>query len=235
VSFQQNGDTFEIPLASNGPTGSGAASNYPTEDLTGKTDPGIGNLVIADRIKHGILSVDLTLPNVEGDNCTLQLIQMMTDKPPYATATTSDDIYFACVDLVLSATAPPPDAGPIAAPTWARAAAARRAAAAPLEAPRRSLCSRRLALAVATRVLQLKLVLSQGCMQKATLESCDTQLNPNSVSHRPCRRGISILPRLGYRHARGRFAVQSDGSDSPTATGVEAVSRSIGDVDATKF
>jgi len=53
VSFQQNGDTFEIPPASNGPTGSGAASNYPTEDLTGKTDPGTGSLILADRIKHG--------------------------------------------------------------------------------------------------------------------------------------------------------------------------------------
>lgn len=112
ISFQQNGDTFEIPPASNGKTGSGATSNYPTEDLTGKTDPGTGSLIIADRIKHGTLSLDITLPSVECNNCTLQLIQMMTDKPPYATDTTSDDIYFACVDLVLSATAPIPDAGP---------------------------------------------------------------------------------------------------------------------------
>jgi hypothetical protein len=106
VSFQQNGDGFEIPPASNGINGSGAASNYPTEDLTGKTDSGTGSLIIADRIKHGTLSLDLTLPDVECDSCTLQLIQMMTDKPPYATDTTSDDIYFACVDLVLSASAP---------------------------------------------------------------------------------------------------------------------------------
>jgi uncharacterized protein (TIGR03382 family) len=116
ISFQQNGDTFEIPPASNGKTGSGAASNYPTEDLTGKTDPGTGSLIIADRIKHGTLSMDITLPSVECNDCTLQLIQMMTDKPPYATATTSDDIYFACVDLVLSATAPIPDAGPTGGP-----------------------------------------------------------------------------------------------------------------------
>jgi Synergist-CTERM protein sorting domain-containing protein len=106
VSFQQNGDAFEIPPASNGVNGSGAVSNYPTEDLTGKTDSGTGSLIIADRIKHGTLSLDLTLPDVECDSCTLQLIQMMTDKPPYATDTTSDDIYFACVDLVLSASAP---------------------------------------------------------------------------------------------------------------------------------
>src|ERR1041384_7910507 len=39
ISFQQNGDTFEIPPASNGMSGAAAPSNYPTEDLTGKTDP----------------------------------------------------------------------------------------------------------------------------------------------------------------------------------------------------
>jgi uncharacterized protein (TIGR03382 family) len=111
ISFQQNGDTFEIPPVSNGPVGSGAASNYPTENLTGKTDPATGSLIIADRIAHGTSSFDLTLPNVECSNCTLQLIQMMIDKPPYASDTTSDDIYFQCVDLVLSASAPPPDAG----------------------------------------------------------------------------------------------------------------------------
>jgi uncharacterized protein (TIGR03382 family) len=111
VSFQQNGDTFEIPPASNGKTGTGVASNYPTEDLTGKPDPATGSLIIADRIVHGTLSFNLTLPNVECNNCTLQLIQMMTDKPPYDTSTASDDIYFACVDLVLSASAPDAGAG----------------------------------------------------------------------------------------------------------------------------
>lgn len=111
ISFQQNGDTFEVPPASNGLTGSGATSNYPTEDLTGKTDPATGSLIIADRIMHGASSFDLTLPSVECSNCTLQLIQMMTDKPPYTTDTASDDIYYQCVDLVLSASAPPIDAG----------------------------------------------------------------------------------------------------------------------------
>jgi uncharacterized protein (TIGR03382 family) len=111
ISFQQNGDTFEVPPPSNGVTGSGAASNYPTEDLTGKTDPATGSLIIADRIMHGRSSFDLTLPNVECSNCTLQLTQMMTDKPPYAADTSSDDIYYQCVDLVLTSNAPPTDAG----------------------------------------------------------------------------------------------------------------------------
>ena len=111
ISFQQNGDTFEIPPVSNGPTGAGAASNYPTENLTGKTDPATGSLILADRIAHGTLSKDITLPNVECNNCTLQLTQMMTDKPPYSIDTLSNDIYYTCVDLVLTAAAPATDAG----------------------------------------------------------------------------------------------------------------------------
>jgi hypothetical protein len=106
ISFQQNGDTFEIP-----PVGAGGAGSYPTENLTGKTDPATGSLIIADRIAHGTLSMDVTLPNVECTNCTLQLTQMMTDKPPYSIDTLSNDIYYTCVDLVLSASAPTPDAG----------------------------------------------------------------------------------------------------------------------------
>lgn len=105
VAFQQSGDAFEVPPVSNGPTGAGVASNYPTEDLTGKTDPATGSLIIADRIPHGTSSLDVTLPDVECDTCTLQLIQMMTDKPPYSVAATSYDIYYACVDMVLSASA----------------------------------------------------------------------------------------------------------------------------------
>jgi hypothetical protein len=112
ISFQQHGDVFEIPPPSTGKTGGGAASNYPTEDLTGKTDSATGSLIIADRIPDGTLSKDIVLPNVECNDCTLQLIQVMSDKPPYTMDPTSNDIYFACVDLVLASDAPPPpDAG----------------------------------------------------------------------------------------------------------------------------
>jgi Lytic polysaccharide mono-oxygenase, cellulose-degrading len=48
-------------------------------------------------------SQQITLPNVECDNCTLQLIQVMTDKPPYGDG---NDIYYQCADIVLSSTAP---------------------------------------------------------------------------------------------------------------------------------
>lgn len=50
-------------------------------------------------------SVQVTLPDLTCDNCTLQVIQMMYDKPPYTTP--GNDIYYQCADLVLSADGTP--------------------------------------------------------------------------------------------------------------------------------
>lgn len=65
----------------------------------------------AGGLTHGRVTV--RLPDVECDGCTLQLIQIMTDKPPLDGG---DDFYFQCADLVLSRTAPvggpPPTTGP---------------------------------------------------------------------------------------------------------------------------
>ncbi len=48
---------------------------------------------------------DVKLPEVECDNCTLQVIQVMTDiypiHAPYDPAYTSEDVYYQCVDMVL--------------------------------------------------------------------------------------------------------------------------------------
>ena len=51
-------------------------------------------------------SWDVKLPDVECDNCTLEIIQVMTDPPgihaPYdPSGPVRDDIYFQCIDLVL--------------------------------------------------------------------------------------------------------------------------------------
>ena len=51
----------------------------------------------------------VTLPNVTCDNCTLQVIQVMYDKPLYTTP--GNDIYYQCADLVLHEGGEPPDAG----------------------------------------------------------------------------------------------------------------------------
>ena len=54
---------------------------------------------IPDREGGGEYSQSVTLPDVECDNCTLQVIQVMTDKAPYGDG---NDLYYQCVDLVLS-------------------------------------------------------------------------------------------------------------------------------------
>ncbi|HTE56303.1 MAG TPA: SCE4755 family polysaccharide monooxygenase-like protein [Kofleriaceae bacterium] len=50
-------------------------------------------------------SLEVTLPDVECDNCTLQLIQVMSDKMPWGPEG-GKDLYYQCADLVLSRTAP---------------------------------------------------------------------------------------------------------------------------------
>jgi len=57
---------------------------------------------IADRPDQ-TYAVEITLPNIECTHCTLQVIQLMTDKPPYVINT--DDVYHQCADLVLKADA----------------------------------------------------------------------------------------------------------------------------------
>ncbi len=46
----------------------------------------------------GSYVVEVTLPDVECENCTLQLAQIMTDKSPYGDG---NDLYYSCVDLRL--------------------------------------------------------------------------------------------------------------------------------------
>ncbi len=62
---------------------------------------------IPDEPGRADYSVEVELPDIECESCTLQLIQLMTDKPPYVPGT--NDIYYQCADLALRATAPPED------------------------------------------------------------------------------------------------------------------------------
>jgi len=64
---------------------------------------------IADTPGGGESHLVLTLPDVECDNCTLQVIQVMYDKPPFTSP--GNDIYYQCADLVLRRTTPAPCAG----------------------------------------------------------------------------------------------------------------------------
>ena len=109
IAFQPNGSIFGIP-----PAGAGAGG-FPTVNQEG-VDATNQSIVLKDRIPDGTLSTTVTLPNMECANCTLQFIQVMTDKPPYTVDALSDDIYFNCADITLSNTPAAPDAGPGAGP-----------------------------------------------------------------------------------------------------------------------
>lgn len=56
-------------------------------------------------------SVELTLPSVTCTDCTLQMIQVMTENPA------SPSLYFSCADMQLSSTGTPPGPTPTPSPT----------------------------------------------------------------------------------------------------------------------
>jgi MYXO-CTERM domain-containing protein len=113
IAFQPNGETFTIPVCGTvAAPAECAAGEFPTENLEGVTLAD-GSIVLDDMILDGTLTATVTLPNIECENCTLQFIQLMTDKAPYTTDAASDDIYFNCADVRLSNT-PLPDAAPAA-------------------------------------------------------------------------------------------------------------------------
>ncbi len=58
---------------------------------------------------RGDYAVEVTLPDVTCDDCTLQVIQVMYDKPPYTTP--GNDIYYQCADLVLKVGGAPKGGG----------------------------------------------------------------------------------------------------------------------------
>lgn len=105
IAFDMDGQDFTNPPSA-------------TTD-TSSQSPNLVIDMIPDATTMGY-SKQITLPNVTCTNCTLQLIQLMTDKPPYDPGTAGDDIYYQCADITLAADAPdagtPPDAPPAGMP-----------------------------------------------------------------------------------------------------------------------
>jgi len=103
IAFDDDGDDdfIDPPLDHfvNPPSMMGPYSND-TVLLDGITDMGPG---------QRDYMATVTLPDVTCDNCTLQVIQVMTDKDPFTIP--GDDIYYQCADLVLRSGGTPPDAG----------------------------------------------------------------------------------------------------------------------------
>jgi hypothetical protein len=106
IAFDRTGDTALGPPVWNGAAFVNPSNVEILEDLIANP-PGL---------THGERRVQL--PDIECDTCTLQLIQVMTDKPPFDGI---DDFYYQCADLRLSATAPlggpPPNSAPSVATT----------------------------------------------------------------------------------------------------------------------
>jgi hypothetical protein len=67
--------------------------------------PAVLKDAIIDEPGEKTYMVDVTLPNVECTNCTLQIIQVMTEAAGYNPA---NDVYYQCADIVLKADAPLP-------------------------------------------------------------------------------------------------------------------------------
>ena len=82
--------------------------NFPNPASYTDYDAGGSEKTILDNIPHAgpKYSQSVTLPNIECANCTMQIVQVMTDKPPYTVG--GDDLYYHCVDMILSND---PDAG----------------------------------------------------------------------------------------------------------------------------
>lgn len=63
---------------------------------------------IADEANVHDYDVELTLPEVECETCTIQILQVMTDKPPFGDG---NDMYYHCIDVRLVADGGDGDSG----------------------------------------------------------------------------------------------------------------------------
>jgi len=84
LAFDDAGQDFPTPV---GPSDTSALPLF----LDGILTPG-----------GGVQTQEIALPNIECDNCTLQMLQYLNPKPPY----TARDFYYQCADITLSAGTP---------------------------------------------------------------------------------------------------------------------------------
>jgi Lytic polysaccharide mono-oxygenase, cellulose-degrading len=107
IAFDDDGDDgFVTPSGTDGADGncSGDAKCGP-----GLEDYCNNETVLFDHLDQhaaGALNTpytwSVTLPNIECDNCTIQVLQVMNDFNLHPQAYPADDIYYACIDVVLS-------------------------------------------------------------------------------------------------------------------------------------
>lgn len=111
IAFDDDGDDDFADPASIEPENGRTCTANP-DDHCGAADYFNNATVLMDHLNPHAQAIfttptytwEVTLPNVECDNCTLQIIQVMTEngKAPYnPSAPGENDIYYTCIDLVL--------------------------------------------------------------------------------------------------------------------------------------
>ncbi|MDD9940116.1 MAG: hypothetical protein OXU20_03540 [Myxococcales bacterium] len=120
IAFDADGDDdFPVPEGTSGEFGDCMGDPACGE---GKEDYCSNETVLLDNLdphaSAGFLTQEtytwsVTLPNIECDNCTLQIIQMMNDFNFHPRPYPADDIYYHCIDLVLSNDAPETNDTPV--------------------------------------------------------------------------------------------------------------------------
>jgi hypothetical protein len=95
----QHNSHYRVQLSSTGnagfvdPTGYDDRELGPNDLYQSEDDPAPGGFTPEEH------TIEVTLPNEPCEECTLQLIQVMTDKAPFTAG--GDDIYYQCADIVI--------------------------------------------------------------------------------------------------------------------------------------
>lgn len=111
IAFDDDGDDDFADPASIAPANGRTCTSNPS-DHCGEDDFFNNATVLMDNLEPHAQAFpnqpsytwEVTLPDVECDNCTLQIIQVMTEagKAPYdPSAPNANDLYYQCIDLVL--------------------------------------------------------------------------------------------------------------------------------------
>lgn len=85
ISFDEDGQDFSVPAS---PDDLYTDSNVVADDIPGPSDD-------PNR------TFSLVLPDIECDNCTIQLLQVLTDHLPYTIDGNTDDLHWQCADVIL--------------------------------------------------------------------------------------------------------------------------------------
>lgn len=84
ISFDDDGQDFSVPIS---PDDFYTDPNVVVDNIPSQGDP--------DR------TYPITLPDIECTNCTIQLLQVLTDHLPYTTDQNTDDLHWQCADVIL--------------------------------------------------------------------------------------------------------------------------------------